>query len=121
MLTNFDLKTKTIFQRLEEDSEICEKAKEMLHSCAEALLHKGSVYLDDWAAEFAESPPMNCQILDEWDGEDPEGGLASYESIWHAMGARVFECNFEKLTTDAVQSYWSELETSIREHKDLAL
>lgn len=85
----------------------------MLMFYAEGLETDGRRDIDDVAWDFAEAPPMNWQILEQWDGEDPEIGLAHFESIWDAMSARIVERNLEKLTNESVQLYWNQLGQAI--------
>jgi len=59
--------------------------------------------------DFAEPPIFNHQVIDAWDGEDPEEGLGQFDSILDAMKARIVERNIEKLASEAVQMYWDEM------------
>ena len=113
MTSSLNTATRTILGLVFSDSNVCEKAKDMLTFYAETLATEGQRDIYDLAFEFAEPPSLNCQILEQWDGEDPELELEHFESIWEAMGARIFECNLEKLTNDTVRLYWDQLGMAI--------
>ena len=98
------------------DKEVCEKANDMLKDYATKLLAKGKdgiCEIDELASEYAEPPVYNCDIIEQWDGTDPDIGLANCSSIYQAMAMCIYERNYELLTDDDVQWYWDKLSDTI--------
>ena len=87
------------------------KAYELLECYAINLELEGPSELHEFGAlyDFAEPPIFNHQVIDAWDGEDPDVGLSHFDSILDAMKARIEEQNIESLTSEAVQMYWDEI------------
>ncbi len=110
-----------VLTKAKSDRKVTSDAFDMLQFYAGTLATDGPIDIDEYAYEFAEGPPMYYQILEEWDGEDPEAGLSTFGTIFEAMSARIFECNLEKITNDTVRMYWDELSKSPNNKSEVAL
>jgi len=116
MNTEINIVIAEILELAAADKEVCEKANDMLKDYATKLLAKGKdgiCDIDELASEYAEPPVYNCDIIEQWDGSDPDIGLANCSSIYQAMAMCIYERNYELLTNDYVQCYWDELSESV--------
>ena len=100
-----------ILARSSRDKRVTSKAHELLECYASNLEIDGPSELHEFSAldDFAEPPIFNYQVIDAWDGDDPDVGLSHFDSILDAMKARIVEQNIEKLTNETVQMYWDEI------------